>query len=86
MWRSQIRSLTADTKPAQVEGAAKNAHKVATIAASRDDAVAVPSWHGFAVLGMDRARIRLYDPSQLTQVSLSLPDFLKNFQAVLHGR
>jgi hypothetical protein len=81
-------AVTADTPEtrALIVGAAKNAANVATLAASADDAVAVPSWHGFAVLGMDRNQIQLYDPSQLTRHSLSLDVFIKNFKAVLHAR
>jgi hypothetical protein len=81
-------AVTADNASTrqQIVGAATNAATVATLAASRDDAVAVPPWHGFAVLGMERNRVRLHDPSGMTRYTLSLEDFIKNFKAVLHQR
>jgi hypothetical protein len=77
--------VTAQTEKAQIEGAAKNATKIPTMAASADAAAAVTDWHGFAVLGMQGAKILLYDPAKVRRETVSLEDFRKNFKAVLHG-
>ncbi|MBL8258427.1 MAG: hypothetical protein JNM60_01270 [Candidatus Competibacteraceae bacterium] len=78
--------VTDQTPHAKLLEVAKNAKRVPTIAASKDDATDVSGWHGFAVLGMKEKQIELYDPSAAKRKLLSLPTFIKNFKAVLHGK
>lgn len=77
--------VTDKTPDAKIQEAARNARRVPTIAASKDEAPDVAAWHGFAVLGMRGKLIELYDPSLTRRETLTLPNFRKNFQAVLHG-
>lgn len=78
--------VTDKTPRAKLEEVAKNAKRVPTIAASKDEAADVSPWHGFTVLGMKEKHIELYDPSAAKRKLLSLPTFIKNFKAVLHGK
>ena len=73
------------TDDAKIKGAVDNAAKVPTIAASNDDAKDVPSWHGFAVLGMKSGGVELYDPMMVRRQTVTLDVFRKNFQAILFG-
>jgi hypothetical protein len=63
---------------------ARNAGKVPTMAASRNDAKKVLDHHAFAVLGVDGSSIELYNPHGKTE-KLSVTDFRANFQTVLYG-
>jgi len=77
-------TIDAKTDFDTIRAAVKNAGKVPTIAASRDDAKKVTDHHGFAVLGLKGSNIELYNPHGKTE-TLSLTDFRANFQAVLYG-
>lgn len=78
--------VTAKTPPAKIQGVAKNANRTPTIAASKDDATAVTGWHGFTVLGLKGSKIELYDPMEAERKTLSLPNFIKNFKAILYEK
>jgi hypothetical protein len=78
-------AVTERTEGSKIRDAAGNAAEVPTIAASKDDATDVEARHGFAVLGMKGAKIKLYDPTMLRRATLSLDVFKKNFLAVLFG-
>jgi hypothetical protein len=66
-------------------GAKSDVTKVPTIAASWEGAKKVTGSHGFAVLGISGSTISLLDPDTPTTISLSLQDFLSNFQQILSG-
>jgi hypothetical protein len=82
----EILAVTDQTDLPSIRTALAGAPKVPTIAASRDDAPKVTSWHGFAVLGVHDSTVELYDPGQGDEtVKLSLQEFRSNFKAILHG-
>lgn len=74
-----------DTDVESIRGVASNAGKVPAMGASRENAKMVTGWHGFAVLGMQGAKIQLYDPAKAKESLLSLEDFRSNFQMILYG-
>jgi len=70
------------TPQSKIVEAAKHASSIPTLAASRDDATEVTSHHGFAVLGMSKGNINLYDPSAARTLSISIDEFRSSFQAI----
>lgn len=78
-------AVTDKTDDGRIKTAADNASRIPTMAASKDDAEDVSSWHGFAVLGMKGGRIELYDPMLVKRPTITLDVFRKNFNAILFG-
>lgn len=77
--------VTDKTANGKIMDAVKDASKIPTIAGSKDDAVDLTGDHGFAVLGMSGSKIDMYDPNTVERKTLSLKEFRKNFEFVLHG-
>jgi hypothetical protein len=75
-------SVASNTPQSKIVEAAKLASSVPTLAASRDDATDVTSHHGFAVLGMSKGNLNLYDPSAARTLSISIDKFRGSFQAI----
>lgn len=75
-----------DTPVSKIIEAASAAARVPTIGASRDSQSAVGAispFHGFAMLGTQGSKIKLYDPAKAVQLSVSPEEFRTAFQAVL---
>lgn len=74
------------TSHAKIEEAAQNATRVSSIAASKPDyrsVKVVTAFHGYALLGMQRKNIKLYDPADAKVLFISVADFQHDFQAIL---
>jgi len=79
-------SIKADTPLSDIINAAKAATSVSTIGASKPDSKdvkIVSEFHGHAMLGMDGAKIKLYDPAKAKVLTISPADFKHDFQAIL---
>jgi hypothetical protein len=78
--------VKADTALSKITDAAKAAVRVPTMGASRDSQSSVASispFHGFAMLGMQDSKIRLYDRAKAAPLLVSPAEFRTAFQAVL---
>lgn len=78
--------VKAETATSKIVEAAKAAVRVPTIGASKADQSPIASispFHGFAILGMQDAKLKLYDPAKAALVFLTPADFRTAFQAVL---
>lgn len=78
--------IKADTPLSEIIDAAKAATRVSTIGASKPDSSdvkVVSEFHGHAMLGMEGAKIRLYDPAKAKVLTISPADFKHDFQAIL---
>ena len=83
--KPEILSINDLTPLSEISAIAQRARKVPAIGASRDDAVDVSTWHGFAVLGVQGSVIELYDPAKAKTLKLPLTKFRANFKAMLSG-
>ncbi len=76
-----------DTPLTDITDAAKAATRVPTIAASKTDGTKfVSEFHGFAMMGLEGAKIKLYDPAKAKTILLSPEQFRKDFQAILYPK
>lgn len=79
-------AITKDTDLNQILKAAKAATGTATIGASKDsgtDTRIITEFHGFAMLGVENNKIKLYDPAKTKTFSITPQEFRQNFQAIL---
>jgi monoamine oxidase len=75
-----------DTPLTRIIKVAKASTRVASIGASKPndaDVKVVTAFHGFAMLGFDGKRIKLYDPAKAKTLDISPSDFRHDFQAIL---
>lgn len=80
-------TVTKDTPLSQIIGAAKLAPRVPTLGASKDsgtDTRIITEFHGYAVLGVEGSKIKLYDPAKTRTFSITAAEFRQNFQAMLY--
>ena len=78
-----------DTPLSKITDAAKASTRVPTIGASKPngtDVKIVTEFHGFAMMGLEGAKIKLYDPAQAKMILISPTDFRHDFQAILFRR
>ncbi len=78
--------VKADTPLSKIIEAAKASVRVPTIGASKADQSSIASispFHGFAMLGMQDTKLKLYDPAKAALQFVSPTDFRTAFQAVL---
>jgi hypothetical protein len=78
-----------DTPLATITNAVQASTRVPTIGASkpdRADVKFVSEFHGFAILGFQDSKIRLYDAAKATTIPISPADFRHDFQAILHRK
>jgi hypothetical protein len=79
--------VKADTPLAKIIEAASAGARVPTIGATRDtqaDTSPVSGFHGYAILGMQKSSISLYDPAKAKHLLMSPADFRTAFQAVFY--
>lgn len=67
---------------ADLKAACNNANSIPVVGASRNNATSVTGWHGFAVLGLNRSTVTLYDPLAAKVKQLSLKQLWNEFQAL----
>jgi hypothetical protein len=78
-----------DTPLSTITDAAKASTRVPSIGASkpdRADVKFVSEFHGFALLGYQDSKIRLYDAAKATTIPISPADFRHDFQAILYRK
>ena len=78
--------IKADTPLATITAKAQASTRVPTIGASKPDQADVKfvsEFHGFAMLGLQDSKIRLYDAAKAKTILLSPADFRHDFQAIL---
>jgi hypothetical protein len=76
-----------DTPLSKITDAAKVAARVTTIGASKPDKIkdmVVSEFHGYAMLGMQGAKIELYDPAKPGKIAVTPQQFRHDFQAVFY--
>jgi hypothetical protein len=81
-------SINDDTQLSKIIDAAKAATRVPTIAASKPNATdvkVVDEHHGYAMMGLEGSKIKLYNPHGQT-IALSPSDFRHDFQAILFSK
>ena len=82
-------AINDDTPLPKIVEAAKAATRVPTLAASKPNASDImfveDEHHGFAMMGLDGAKIKLYNPHAKT-ISVSPSEFRHDFQAILFSR
>jgi hypothetical protein len=79
-------AITESTPLTKITEAAKAATRTATIGASKDEGVkskSVSAFHGHAMLGLDGAKIKLYDPAKATTILITPAEFRQDFKAIL---
>jgi hypothetical protein len=77
--------VDADTPLTKITDAARAATRVPSIAASNEnarDVKFVTEFHGFAMMGLENSKIKLYDAAKPDKFSLSPTDFRHDFQAI----
>jgi hypothetical protein len=75
-----------NTPLAEITEAAKQATALPTIGASKPngtDVKVVTEFHGFAVLGVEAGKIKLYDPAKAKTLLITPAEFRHDFQAIL---
>ena len=82
--KPEIFGVSDKTLDASIKDVAKDFAQTAAVAASREDAADVETLHGYAILGMDGNKVKLYNPHG-KRLSVTLDSFRKNFNAVLFG-
>jgi hypothetical protein len=78
--------VEATTAFSQITEAAQASPTRPTIAASKENLPitdVVTAFHGYSMIGMQGAKIHLYDPAKTTKILLSPAEFRAKFQAVL---
>jgi hypothetical protein len=78
--------IKADTPLTTITAAAKASTRVPSIGASKPDAADVKfvtEFHGFAMLGLEGSKIKLYDPAKAVTLLISPADFRHDFLAIL---
>jgi hypothetical protein len=78
-----------DTPLAKITEAAQNGARVPTIGASKPngtDVKVVTEFHGFAVLGVESGKIKLYDPAKAKTLLITPADFRHDFEAILYRK
>lgn len=78
--------IKADTPLATIIDAAKASVRTPTIGASKpdgNDVKFVSQFHGFAMIGVEGGKIKLYDPAEAKVILLAPADFRHDFQAIL---
>jgi hypothetical protein len=78
-----------DTPLAKITDAAKASTRVPTIGASKPngtDVKFVSEFHGFAIMGLEGAKIKLYDPAKAKTILIAPADFRHDFQAILYRK
>lgn len=76
--------IKSDTSLKTITEAAKASATVPSIGASRDtDVKFVTQFHGFAMMGLEGAKIKLYDPAKVKTILISPADFRHDFQMIL---
>lgn len=78
--------INADTPLAKITDAAKASTTVPSIGASKPnagDVKVVTEFHGFAMMGLEGGKIKLYDPAKAKTILISPADFRHDFQAIL---
>jgi hypothetical protein len=78
-----------DTPLTTITDAVKASSRVPSIAASKPestDVKFVTPFHGYAILGFQGSKIRLYDPAKAVTVLLSTADFRHDFLAILYRK
>jgi hypothetical protein len=80
-----VLSINSKTKRAQIRSIAKNAESVPTVAVSKRSAAQVTGWHTFAILKLSQLNIKLYDPLDAKEITLSDINFRRNFEFALYG-
>lgn len=81
--------IKADTPLTTITAAVKASTRVPSIGASKPDATDVKfvtEFHGFALLGFQGPKIRLYDPAKAATLLISPADFRHDFQAILYRK
>jgi len=75
-----------DTALSEITDAARKATTRPTIGASKPDSKDVKfvtEFHGYAILGPEDGKVKLYDAAKTTTISLAPADFRHDFQAIL---
>jgi len=78
--------IKADTPLAKITDAAKASTRVPSIGASKaegTDVKVVSPFHGFAMMGLEGSKIKLYDPAKAETILIAPADFRHDFQAIL---
>jgi hypothetical protein len=76
-----------DTPLSTITAAVNASARVPSIGASKPDGVKfVTAFHGFALLGFQGGKIRLYDPAKAKTLLLSPADFRHDFLAILYRK
>jgi len=78
--------IKADTPLEKITDVAKASTRVPSIGASKpngSDVKFVSEFHGFAIMGLDGAKIKLYDPAKAKTILIAPADFRHDFQAIL---
>jgi len=78
--------ITADTPLKDITAAAEKSARVPSIGASKPNAAdvkVVTEFHGFAMLGVQGSKIRLYDAAKAKTLLISPADFRHDFLAIL---
>jgi hypothetical protein len=78
--------ITADTPLRDITAAAEKSARVPSIGASKPNAAdvkVVSEFHGFAMLGVQGSKIRLYDAAKAKTLLISPADFRHDFLAIL---
>ncbi len=78
--------IKADTPLATITAAVQASTRVPSIGASKPDGTDVKfvtAFHGYAILGFQGPKIRLYDPAKATTLLISPADFRHDFLAIL---
>jgi hypothetical protein len=78
--------IKADTPIKDIVAAAEKSTRVPSIGASKPngtDVKVVTEFHGYAMLGVQGSKIRLYDAAKAKTVLISPADFRHDFQAIL---
>ncbi len=81
--------IVGDTPLAKITDAAMAATRVPSIAASKPDSKDVKfvaEFHGFAMMGLEGSKVKLFDPAKAKTILLSPTDFRHDFQAILFRR
>jgi hypothetical protein len=82
-------AIKEDTPLAKITEAAQNGARVPTIGASKPngtDVKVVTEFHGFAVLGVESGKIKLYDPAKAKTLLITPADFRHDFEAILYRK
>ena len=78
-----------DTPLATITAAAKDSVRVPSIAASKADSKdvkLVSPFHGFAMMGLQGAKIQLYDAAKVKKILLTPAEFRHDFLAILYRK